>query len=168
MAPYTDPGARADCLEVVPERAVTALNTPMQVWVNASSSCFNNPAGLSLELHHETEGIVETLTTAANGSAWTTIDVGDALDSSATLLDYASHGFVAKSGNKVGAATVTLDQYLVGLDVFADEEAAVILRTRCIEELCTTTQLNALSGYNVLPGDVLDIEVSFNLSLIHI
>lgn len=158
VSPYTNPGVRSDCLEVNPARSVTALNTPMEVWVNASASCFSNPAGVSLELHHETEGSVQTLTTASNGSAWALVDVGDALDSSATLLDYASHGLVAKSGNKVGAATITLDEYLVGLDVFADEEAAVILRNRS----GTVTPLNALSGYNVLPGDVLDIEVSFN------
>ena len=158
VSPYSDPGVRSDCLDVSPERSVTALNTAMQVWVNASSSCFSNPAGVALELHHEHEGIVQSLTTAANGSAWTLIDVGDALDSSATQLDYASHGLVAKSGNRVGAATVTLDQYLVGLDVFADEEAAVIVRNRSGE----LTPLNALSGYNVLPGDNLSIEVSFN------
>jgi len=161
VAPYTNPGTRSNCLEVTPERSITALDTPMAVWVNASSSCYSNPAGLSLDLHHEHEGIVQSLTTAANGSAWTVIDIGDAVDSSATLMDYASHGLVAKSGNYVGAATVTLDEYLVGLDVFADEEATVILRTRCVEEVCTTIQLNALSGYNVLPGDVLDIEVAF-------
>jgi hypothetical protein len=159
---YTNPGVRSECLEVVPERSITALDTPMQVWVNASSSCFSNTAGLSLELHHEVEGFVTALTTAANGSAWTTIDIGDALDSSATQLDYASHGLVAKAGNKVGATTVTLDQYLVGLDVFADEESAVILRTRCIGDACTIIELNAISGFNVLPGDVLDIEVAFN------
>ena len=158
VSPYSDPGVRSDCLDVSPERSVTALNTAMQVWVNASSSCFSNPAGVALELHHEHEGIVQSLTTAANGSAWTLIDVGDALDSSATQLDYASHGLVAKSGNRVGAATVTLDQYLVGLDVFADEEAAVIVRNRSGD----LTPLNALSGYNVLPGDNLSIEVSFN------
>ena len=90
------------------------------------------------------------------------VDIGDALDSSSTQLDYASHGLVAKSGNKVGAATVTLDEYLVGLDVFADEGAAVILRERCIGAVCTLTELNALSGYNVLPGDKLSIEVAFN------
>ena len=162
VEPYTNPGDRSDCLEVVPERSITALNTPMDVWVNASSSCFSNTAGLSLELHHEVEGFVTALTTAANGSAWTTIDIGDAFDSSATQLDYASHGLVAKSSNKVGASTVTLDQYLVGLDVFADEEAAIILRTRCTADACVITQLNALSGFNVLPGDVLDIEVAFN------
>ena len=162
VEPYTNPGSRADCLEVVPERSITALNTPMQVWVNASSSCFSNPAGVQLELHHEVEGFVTALTTAANGSAWALVDIGDALDSSATQLDYASNGLVAKSGNKVGAATVTLDQYLVGLDVFADEGAAVILRERCIGNVCTITQLNALSGFNVLPGDKLDIEVAFN------
>ena len=158
VSPFSNPGSRSDCLDVVPQRAVTALNTPLEVWVNASSSCFSNPAGLAVELHHETEGFVRSLTTAANGSAWTTIDIGDALDSSATQLDYASHGLVAKSGNKVGASTVTLDEYLVGLDVFADEQAAVILRNRSGE----VTPLNALSGYNVLPGDELDIEVSFN------
>ncbi|MDA0925936.1 MAG: hypothetical protein O3C36_04765, partial [archaeon] len=161
VAPYTNPGTRATCLEVTPERSITALNTPMAVWVNASSSCFSNPAGLSLDLHHEHEGIVQSLTTAANGSAWTVFDIGDAVDSSATQVDYASHGLVAKSGNYVGATTVTLDEYLVGLDVFADEGATVILRTRCVEVVCTTIQLNALSGYNVLPGDVLDIEVAF-------
>ncbi len=163
VEPYTNPGTRSDCLEVVPERSITALDTPMQVWVNASSSCFSNPAGLQLELHHEVEGFVTSLTTAANGSAWALVDIGDALDSSATQLDYASHGLVAKAGNKVGAATVTLDEYLVGLDVFADEGAAVILRTRCLYgDVCTYTQLNALSGYNVLPGDILDIELAFN------
>ena len=162
VEPYTNPGLRSECLEVVPERSITALNTPMEVWVNASSSCFLNTAGLSLELHHEVEGFVTALTTAANGSAWTTIDIGDALDSSATQLDYASHGLVAKSGDKVGAATVTLDEYLVGLDVFADEEATVILRKRCTDDVCVTTPLNALSGFNVLPGDYLDIELAFN------
>ena len=162
VEPYTNPGSRADCLEVAPERAITALNTPLQVWVNASSSCFSNTGGLQVELHHEAEGFVTTLTTAANGSAWAVVDIGDALDASATQLDYASHGLVAKAGNRVGAATVTLDQYLVGLDVFADEGAAVILRERCIDDACTITQLNALSGFNVLPGDKLDIEVAFN------
>ena len=38
---------------------------------------------------------------------------------------------------------------------------AVILRERCIGDVCTLTQLNALSGYNVLPGDKLSIEVAF-------
>ena len=56
VEPYTNPGTRADCLTVSPERSITALNAPMQVWVNASSSCFSNVAGLQLELHHETEG----------------------------------------------------------------------------------------------------------------
>ena len=160
VEPYTNPGTRADCLSVTPERSITALNTPMQVWVNASSSCFSNVAGLQLELHHEAEGFVTSLTTAANGSAWAVLDIGNAVDSSATLLDYASHGLVAKAGNRVGAATVTLDQYLVGLDVFADEGAVVMNRERCIGDVCTVTQLNAISGFNVLPGDYLDIEVA--------
>ena len=68
----------------------------MQVWVNASASCFSNTAGLQLELHHEVEGFVTTLTTATNGSAWSMVDIGDAFDSSATQLDYASLGWWPK------------------------------------------------------------------------
>ena len=158
VLPYSNPGTRADCLEVRTGRQVTALNSPMDVWVNASSSCFSNTAGLGLELHHEAEGIVKSLTTSSNGSAWTSIDIGDAKDSSASQLDWASHGLVAKSGNTVGSATVTLDQFLVGLDVFADKAAAVILRHRD----GALRPLNSLTGYNVLPGDALEIEVSFN------
>ena len=158
VQPYTNPGLRPDCLEVQPERRVTALNSPLEVWVNASSSCFASTSGLSVALHHEHEGVVQSLVTAANGSAWTTIDTGNARDSSSTQLDYASHGLVAVANNKVGAVTITLDDNLVGLDVFADEDAAVILRNRSGE----ITPLNALSGYNVLPGDELDMEVSFN------
>ena len=32
-------------------------------------------------------------------------------------------------------------------------------RTRCIGDVCTVTELNAISGFNVLPGDTLDVEV---------
>ena len=158
VAPYSNPGTRDSCLAVTPEREITALNTPLQVWVNASSSCFSNSAGINVDLHHEHEGLTTSLTTASNGSAWAEIDIGDALDSTASQLDYASHGLVAHSGNFVGSTTVTLDEYLVGLDVFADAEAAQISRNRS----GVVTPLNALSGYNVLPGDMLDVEVSFN------
>ena len=70
----------------------------------------------------------------------------------------ASHGLVVKttSGNLVGAKTITLDEDLVVLDLFADAERAIITRSRDGE----LKQLNTLSGYNVLPGDELIIEVS--------
>ena len=128
--------------------------------MNASSTsgCFGTTGGLSLELRHEATGEIQSLTTAANGSAWTTINIGNNEDGSVTSNDWASHGLVARasSGNLVGAKTITLDEDLVVLDLFADAERAIITRNRDGD----MKQLNTLSGYNVLPGDQLIIEVS--------
>ena len=157
---YNNPGIRDDCLFIDTESDVTALDTPIEVWVNASSAagCLGSTSGVSLELRHEATGEVQTLTTAPNGSAWTIINIGNSVDGSVTSNDWASHGLVAKttSGSLVGAKTITLDDDLVVLDLFADAERAIITRNRDGE----LKQLNSLSGYNVLPGDQLIIEVS--------
>ncbi|MBT6923576.1 MAG: hypothetical protein HOA35_03455 [Euryarchaeota archaeon] len=158
---YSNPGSRDECLVVDLENTITALNTPMGVWVNASSSCFNPTSGLAVELRHETTSSVQTATTAANGSAFFTVQVGDKRDSSATLLDWASHGIVARvdptvqSTTTVGATTLTLDEFLVGLDLIASEDIAKVLRNRS----GVLSELNSLSGWNVLPGDELLVEV---------
>ncbi len=157
---YNNPGTRNDCLSIDTISDVTALDTPIDVWVNVSSApgCVANTNGVSLELRHESTGEVQSLTTAANASAWTTLNIGNNEDGSITSNDWASHGLVARttSGNLVGAKTITLDEDLVVLDLFADAERATITRIRDGE----SKQLNTLSGYNVLPGDELIIEVS--------
>ena len=76
------------------------------------------------------DGTTTTVYTTSNGSANTEIDSGNNIDYSATNTDWASHGIMAKSGNFVGAATITLDEYLVGLDLIVDEERAVVIRNR--------------------------------------
>ena len=102
---YNDPGNREDCLIIETENDVTALDTPIDVWVNASSAtgCLGSTSGVSLELRHEATGEIQSLTTAANGSAWTSIDIGNSEDGSTTSTDWASHGLVARttSGNLV-------------------------------------------------------------------
>ena len=158
---YNNPGTRNDCLTIDTINDVTALDTPIDIWVNASTAagCLSTSAGVSLELRHEASGEVQTLTTANNGSAWTTMNIGNNQDGSVTSVDWASHGLVARtlSGTTlVGAKTITLDDDLVVLDLFADAERAVIKRDRDGE----IKELNTLSGYNVLPGDQLIIEVS--------
>ncbi|MFL2949616.1 MAG: CARDB domain-containing protein [Candidatus Poseidoniaceae archaeon] len=159
---YSNPGSRDTCLAVELENPITALNSPMGVWVNASSACFADTTNLDIELRHEPENSVQTATTASNGSAFFVVNVGDARDPSATLLDWASHGIVARINpasqsptSIVGAATVTLDEFIVGLDLIASEEFAKVLRNRS----GVVTELNSLSGWNVLPGDELQIEV---------
>ncbi len=158
---YNNPGYRDDCISIDTVADITALDTPLDIWVNASSStgCFSNPSGVTLELRNEATGEVQSLTTAANGSAYTIMNIGSETDGSVTSNDWASHGLVARtvSGTPlVGANTITLDDNLVVLDLFADAERAVIVRNRDGD----LKELNALSGYNVLPGDQLIIEVA--------
>jgi hypothetical protein len=151
----SDPGYRNMNIDVELSTQITALNTPIEVWANVSDSSGSPQSGLSVELRHEAEGFTTTLTTAANGSVWAIISVGDATDTSATTIDWASHGIIAVSGGMYGVATVTLDENIVGLDLVAGLERANILRNRS-GELVT---LNSISGYNILPGDNLTIQL---------
>ena len=161
---YNHPGTRDECLVVDLEADITALNTPMAVWVNASSNCFSTTSGIPLELHHEAMNSVTLVTTASNGSGYAVIDMGDVRDSSSSALDWASHGIVARVqpsasssfGNAVGSTTLTLDEYLVGLDLISSDKFAKVLRNRS----GVVTELNSLSGWNILPGDELLVEVA--------
>ena len=59
-------------------------------------------------------------------------------------------------GNAVGSTTLTLDEYLVGLDLISSDKFAKVLRNRS----GVVTELNSLSGWNILPGDELLVEVA--------
>ena len=60
-------------------------------------------------------------------------------------------------GNAVGSTTLTLDEYLViGLDLISSDTFAKVLRNRS----GVVTELNSLSGWNILPGDELMVEVA--------
>ena len=151
----SNPGYRNMKIDVELSTQITALNTPIEVWANVSDASGNPQSGLSVEIRHESEGFSTTLTTASNGSVWAIISVGNATDTSATTIDWASHGIVAASGGMFGVSTVTLDEDIVGLDLVAGFERANILRNRS-GELVT---MNSISGYNILPGDNLTIQL---------
>lgn len=153
---YQNPGSRNRCIEIETTNPITALNAPTEVWVNASSTCFSNTGGLQLELRYETTGYLASLSTAANGSAWAIIDVSDKLDSTYYALDWASHAFVAKIANHLGVSTITLDEFMVGLDLISDLDSALVMRNRS----GVVSELNSITGWNVLPEDHLFIEVS--------
>ena len=153
---YTNPGYRNMNLDVELSTQITALNTPIEVWANVTDSSGAPQSGQSVEIRHEAEGFTTTAVTGANGSAWALISsVGDATDTSATTVDWASHGIVASSGGMYGVATITLDENIVGLDLVAALERANIMRNRSGD----TTTLNSISGFNVLPGDHLTIQL---------
>lgn len=151
----TNPGYRNMNLDVELSSVITALNTPIEAWANVTDSAGNPQSGQAVEIRHEAEGFTASGVTASNGSFWTTIQVGDETDTSATTVDWASHGIIASSNGMFGVATITLDENIVGLDLVAGLERANILRNRSGE----LTTLNSISGFNVLPGDNLTIEL---------
>ena len=151
----TNPGYRNMNLGVELSTEITALNTPIEVWANVTDSSGTPQSGQTVEIRHEAEGFTTSGITSANGSFWTMVQVGEAVDGSATTVDWASHGIVAVSGSMFGVATITLDENIVGLDLVAGIERASILRNRSGD----LTTLNSISGFNVLPSDVLGIQL---------
>ncbi len=151
----TNPGYRNMNIDVELSTQITALNTPIEVWANVTDSSGIPQSGQTVEIRHEAEDFTTTIITGFNGSAWALIQVGDETDSSATTVDWASHGIVASSGGMYGVATITLDENIVGLDLVAALERASILRNRSGE----VATLNSISGFNVLPGDHLTIQL---------
>ena len=151
----TNPGIRNMNLDVELSSEITALNTPIEVWANVTDSSGAPQPGQAVQIRHEAEGFTTSGVTSSNGSFWTVVQVGEATDTSATTVDWASHGIVAVSGSMYGVATITLDENIVGLDLVAGIERASILRNRSGE----ITTLNSISGFNVLPGDVLGIQL---------
>lgn len=152
----SDPGTRNDVVKVELQEPVTALDVPMAVWVNLTDSTGSPRAGVDVQLRHEIEQEVSNAITELNGSAWFIVDLGGKLDSTPTSMDYASHGIVAIENGRIGVASITLDENVVALDLVAAIERVNIARNRS----GVITNLNAISGYNVLPGDVLDVELS--------
>ena len=150
-----NPGTRNMNIDVDLSSEITALDTPIEVWANVTDSQGNPQSGMDVEIRHEAIDYSTTVTTGANGSAWTTFQVGNATDTSATSIDWASHGIIAKSGGLIGVSTITLDENIVGLDLVSSLERASILRNRSGD----LTTLNSISGFNVLPGDDLTIQL---------
>ena len=151
----TNPGYRNMNIDVELSSEITALNTPIEVWANVTDSSGAPQSGQAVEIRHEAEGFTVSGVTSSNGSFWAIVQVGEATDTSATTVDWASHGIVAVSAGMYGVATITLDENIVGLDLVAGLERASILRNRSGE----LTTLNSISGFNVLPGDVLGIQL---------
>ena len=151
----SNPGYRNEMVTVDLSSDITALDTPLGVWANVTDSSGTPLSGRDVEIRHEAEGFSTTLTTGANGSVWTEIGVGSSNDTSATTVDWASHGIIARSGGMYGVATITLDENIVGLDLVSGLERASIERNRSGE----LTLLNYISGFNVLPGDYLKIQL---------
>ena len=150
---YSNPGIRNEGIQVDLEFPLFSLDTNMSVWANTSTSF----AGQNMEFRHERTGFSSTVPIEGNGSAHLIIDSGNALDASWTSTDHSSHGIIAwiSSAGIIGDSTLTLDENVVALDLMAVADRALIERNRS----GSVTELNDLTGWNVIPSDILRMEL---------
>mgnify|MGYP001172268639 CR=1 FL=1 len=150
----SNPGIRDQNIDVELEFPLFSPETNLSVWANSSNA---GDVGKVIEFRHERTGMVQSATIANNGSAHLLFDSGNARDGSYTSTDHSSHGIIAwlSSEQIIGTTTLTLDENVVALDLLAVPDRAYIERNRS----GIVSELNELSGWNVIPGDVLRMEL---------
>jgi len=147
------PQSRALNLDVELESPAWVLDSSRGAWVNVTNSAGSAVSGQTLQWRYEASGDSQSLTTAANGSAFIEFNTGNATDPSPTNFDWASHGIIAwvASSKEVGVDTFTLDDSIITLDYSPNSDGVSVERTRD----GTTVILNPTIGYNAVPGDSL-------------
>ena len=133
------------------------LDADLGVWINVTDSNGQPVSNQDVEFRYEVEEDIRTVTTSTNGSAYVEFDTGHSLDPSPTSDDYASHGIIAwiPSTEEIGVTSLTLDENLVEIDLVAVSSGVSVTRTRD----GVSQQLNAITGFNSIPGDQLTFSV---------
>jgi hypothetical protein len=149
----SSPGIRQTVVESIPQFDRVRPDTILGTWGNYSSNLGQNPQiNTNLQLRWEHEGIIQSLTTASNGSSWTTIDVGHSDDNTTVNDDEGSHGLIIWDpvAKIVGVKTVVLDPLVTAIDLIAKQDGVIVQRNRS----GVITNLNP-DTITVLPGDSL-------------
>lgn len=149
----SSPGIRRTVVDATPQFDRVRPDTILATWGNYSSNLGQNPKdNTNLQLRWEHDGIIQSLTTAANGSAWTTFDVGHTDDNTSVNDDEGSHGVIIWDPVEkiVGVKTIVLDPLVTAIDLVAKQNSVIVQRNRS----GIISNLNP-NDINVLPGDSL-------------
>ena len=152
---YSALSARPYVIDVRPQYPLAPYDFVSPVWVNASDASGMPLAGQTIELRYGPLGEVQTLTTEANGSAFTTLNYGSEGDDSEVVGEHGSHGIVARVGSTdhIGVSTVTLDPDIFDIDLGIDSSSISFQRNR-------SGVVESISApFNSVPGDLLTITV---------
>lgn len=151
------PQTRSQNIDVELEYPAWVLDGPLGSWVNVTNSGGSPVSGQALQWRYEGSDVAQTLTTAANGSAYILFDSGNETDTSPTDHDYASHGIIAwiASSKRLDVDTLTLDDNLISLDYRPNGDGVSVERTRDGDSVV----LDPSIGYNAIPGDTLKFTV---------
>ncbi len=135
---------------------LSPLDFDTSAWANVTQN--GQPvSGQELEFRYGIEGDVRTVTTSANGSAHIAFNTGHSVDDSTGGSEAGSHGIIAwiPSQKIVGTSTITIDPNVSTIDLVALTEGVTVDRTRGQ----STTTLASSTGFNAVPGDILNFHV---------
>ncbi len=159
VVPGSSPGGRNTQIEVYTAYSATLPNSMEQISIDYSVA--GSPSipikNTNLQLRYELADTIHNPTTDNNGLAQVPLNVSSEVDDTPSSDDHTSNGVVVYDpANKiVGATTVVVDLSVVGVDLVAQANSAIVERTRG----GVTTTLSSSIGFNALPGDT----ISFSL-----
>ena len=159
VVPSSSPGGRNAQIEVYTAYSATLPDSMEQLSIDYSIA--GSPSipikNTNLQLRYELADTIHNPTTDNNGLAQVPLNVSTEIDDTPSSDDHTSNGVVVYDpANKiVGATTVVVDLSVVGIDLVAQANSAIVERTRN----GVTTTLSSSIGFNALPGD----SISFSL-----
>ena len=152
----SSPGIRNLIIDVTPQFIATLPNAGTTVEGHMTVNG-GNEVGKNLQLRYEIDGVIMSLTTDSDGKVNPSFNVGSSRDHSDSSDDWTSNGVIVWDpvSKIVGASTIVMDLNVVGVDLVAKPDSIIVTRTRGNDSAI----LSLASGYNALPGDMLQFSV---------
>ncbi len=153
--------SRQKIVNVDVEFPLSPIDMEISAWINVSFSNGNPVANQQLEFRYEIEEDIQTVSTAANGSAYVTFNTGQSADNSYSTDDLGSHGILAwiDSQNLIGASTITIDPNVFEVDLYVNQDGVSVERTRGN----STLTLDENVGFNAIRDD----SITFSIPVIN-
>ena len=131
----------------------------ISAWINVTNNNAYPVGNQAMEFRYETGGDLQSITTAANGTAHVIFNTEDNADNSDSGSDLGSHGVLAwtsdESTKVIGVSTITIDPDVYEIDLYVNENGVSVERTR---ENSTIT-LDDNIGFTGIRGDTLTFSI---------
>ena len=151
--------SRQKIINVDVEFPLSPINMDISAWINVTNNNGNPVGNQAMEFRYETGGDLQSITTAANGTAHVIFNTEDNADNSDSGSDLGSHGVLAwtsdESTKVIGVSTITIDPDVYEIDLYVNENGVSVERTR---ENSTIT-LDDNIGFTGIRGDTLTFSI---------
>ena len=151
--------SRQKIINVDVEFPLSPINMDISAWINVTDNNGNAVGNQAMEFRYEIGGDIQSVTTAANGTAHVTFNTEDLADDSYSINDLGSHGVLAwtssESTKVIGISTITIDPDVYEIDLYVNANGVSVERTR---ENSTIT-LDDDIGFTGIRGDLLTFSI---------